>query len=80
MASTKRINGKMIVFACARTLCKQTHSFTAKHKIRANIKSRLDSQKSGVTNHVQILQDNTYRFHCPVHYNGKGKGVVMVRG
>ena len=47
-------NGKMIVF---RTTCAyRTHSYSQVHKIRANIKSGLDSdsQKSGVTNHVQI--------------------------
>ena len=49
----------------------RTRSFISRciHKIRAISRSGLDSQKSGVTNHVQILQDNTfwYMFHCPVH-------------
>ena len=53
-------NGKMIVFvselySMPATLCSQVH------KIRANIKSGLDSntQKLGVTNHGQILQENS---------------------
>ena len=39
------------------------------HQIRTISRSGLESQKSGVTKDVQILQDNMfwYMFHCPVH-------------
>ena len=55
-------NGKIIVYLCQNNLCIHNSLFYSQvHKIRANIKSGLDSQKSSVTNHVQILQDRYYK-------------------
>ena len=55
---------------CARTTCAySTHSFISRYMKSVPIsRSGLVSRKSGVTNHVQILQDHEKRafmFHCP---------------
>ena len=70
VSSLNQMNGKMIVFVPEQLVHTELTLLYPVTQIRANIKSGLDSQKSGVANHVQILRTRQIiqdRYYKTIH-------------